>query len=437
MHLRFGGLWRHADFRRLWAAGTVSQFGSQITILALPLLAALTLGATPLEMGILVAAEYAPSLLFGLPAGAWIDRRQRRPVMLAADIGRGALLLLVPVLAWSGLLRVHHLYAVAFLVGALTLLFDVADTSFLPTLVRRDDLVEGNGKLEMSRSVAEIAGPGLAGTLVQIATAPVAVLVDAVSFFASAAFLFRIRTPEPVPPPASERQGIRAEIKAGLQLVGRSPVLRTIAGAAILGNLAFSMLAAALILYLARDLGFGPGLIGLVFAGGSIGALVGALLAERASDRFGIGPILVGGQFLSFLGSLGLWFAGGLTVLILPVLIAAEVASGVGGMLVQVNQVSIRQAVTPDDMLGRMNASIRFLAWGTMPLGALLGGALGDAGGLRTVILVAAAIELLAVGWFWTAPLRQVRSLPEPMLEPSPTVGVLRVPSLGGEVVQG
>lgn len=224
----FAGLWRHADFLRFWAAQTISLFGSEITYLALPLLAALTLGASPAEMGILTAAGTLPYLAFGLVAGVWVDRLRRRSLMVAADVGRGLLLLSVPLAAWLGLLRVELLYAVAFFAGTLSLLFAAADSAYLPSLVRRDQLVEANGKLALSTALTEGAGPGLASLLVQALTAPVAILLDALSFGMSAALLSRIQTQESGSPRQTEvRRGVWREVGTGLRFVMGEPLLRS------------------------------------------------------------------------------------------------------------------------------------------------------------------------------------------------------------------
>lgn len=263
MPARWVGLWQERDFRAFWAGRTVSALGSQVTLLALPLVAVLALGATPVQMGFLTADGSLPALLFGLVVGVWVDRRRRRPLMVAADLGRGALLLIIPIAALLGLLRVEALYAVAFLAGGLTLVFDIAAQSFFPTLVGRDRLVEGNSKLEVSRSAAEIVGPGLAGGLVQVLTTPFAIVADALSFLASALLLGLIGAPEPAPAPPDARQRLRLAIGEGLRAVLGHPVLRALAGAA--GLLAFfnSLLEAVVLLYLSRDLGISPALLGL------------------------------------------------------------------------------------------------------------------------------------------------------------------------------
>jgi hypothetical protein len=260
--IRTGGLWGHRDFRKLWAGETVSLFGSEVSELALPLVAVLVLDADAGQMGLLAAARFAPFLMVTLPAGAWVDRRRRRPVLISSNLGRALLVGLVPLLAGLGLLRMGHLYAVAFAVGALTVLFDVAYQSYLPSLVKREQLVEGNSKLQASASAARVGGPGLGGLLVQLVGAPRALLLDAGSYVVSAASLLAIRNREPAP--AAEGDGqprtrLRQEIGEGLAVTYRNPVLRSLAGLAATYNLFSQVIDALLVLYATRELGLSAG----------------------------------------------------------------------------------------------------------------------------------------------------------------------------------
>ncbi len=402
-------LWRHRNFTRLWAGQTISQFGSQITLLALPLTAALTLHATPAEMGILAATETVPFLLVGLFAGVWVDRLRRRPILLVTDCARGVLLLAIPLAALLGVLNMGLLYVVAFLVGILTVFFDVAYQSFLPALVGREQLVEGNSKLEVSRSAAQIAGPGIAGGLVQLVTAPVAIVVDAASFLVSALFLAAIGVPETAPVPHAERQSVGQEIGEGMRVVIRNPLLKAIAVSAATWNLGGNIAQAVTILYLTRRLGLGAGIIGLIYAVGSIGFLCGALIAGRVARGIGVGPAIIGAMAACSFGSLLIPVAGRPAAFAVPLLIASQFISGVGWPIFNINQVSLRQAITPEHLLGRMNATMRFLTWSTMPIGALIGGALGSAIGLRPTLVVGGVIHSGAFLWTLFSP---VRTLP-------------------------
>jgi len=409
-----GDLWRHADFRKLWAGQTVSLFGSAVTLLALPAVAIYTLGATPAQLGLLSAAGSLPALLFGLVVGAWVDRRRRRPLLVLADLGRGLLLLAIPVAALLGALRMGHLYAVTFLVGTLGLLFDIAAQSLLPALVGRARLVEGNGKLETSRAAAEIAGPNLGGVLVQLATAPLAILADALSFLISGLLVALIRTPEPAPAPHPPGQRLPGEIGEGLRWVVGHPILRPLVGATALLTFANSVIDALFFLYLARDLALPPALFGAALGLGSAGFLLGALAAGRVAARVGIGPTLVGALALVGLGDLVLPLVGGAPLGVGLLLVVAQFLFGLGVVAFRITAVSLRQGLVPDRLLGRVNASASVVVQGLTPLGALLGGLLGERLGLRETLFLAAGGELLAALWLLASPIRRLRGAPAP-----------------------
>jgi MFS family permease len=409
-------LWRHADFVKLWASQTISLFGSQITLLALPITAALVLNATPVQMGLLTAAGAISSLLVGLFVGVWVDRYRRRPILIAADVGRAAALAVIPIAAMfadklhPGALRIELLYVVAFVVGTLTLFFDVAHRSFLPSLIGSQQLVEGNSKLELSGSVAEILGPGVAGGLVQLVSAPIAIAVDVASFLISALFLGAIRTPEPAPRPSGEQQNVGGQIREGLTLVFGDRLLRAIAGCIGTVSLFNSVLEAVFILYVTRELGLGPGLLGLIFSSGSVGLLLGTFLPGWLARRLGLGSGIIGGLLLVGLSDLliPLLNPSMAVVTIAPVLVVAQFFFGLGMVVFSIGQVSLRQTITPDHLQGRMNATMSFVAWGVVPLGGLLGGVLGETTGLRQTLFLAAGGELLAVLWLLLSPIRQV-----------------------------
>ena len=417
---RPGGLWRHRDFRHLWAAETISQVGSQITALALPLVAILVLEVSAFEVALLGVIEFAPFILISLPAGVWVDRLRRKPILVVADVGRALLLLSVPVAYWADALTIWQLYVVGFAVGVLTVFFDVAYQSYLPSLVAREEIIEGNSKLEISRSGAQLAGPGLAGGLVEALTAPVAVFVDAISFLCSAFFLFRIRKEERVVSRAERRAGpgMKAEITEGLRWVLGNRYLRWIAASTATFNFFGNIIFAIYLVYAVRELGIGPGLIGLVFAVANIGYLIGALLANRLSRRFGVGPTII----LGACGSVSLLLlAAAPRSNPIPFLIAAQMISSIGIPIYNITQVSFRQAVTPERLQGRMNSVMRFVVWGVMPLGALLGGALASWVGLRFAIWVGAIGMSLAVLPVLLSPVRTLREMPEPVHEPLPS----------------
>ncbi|HEX8931075.1 MAG TPA: MFS transporter, partial [Actinomycetota bacterium] len=339
-------LWRHRDFMRLWSAESVSRFGSQVSLLALPLIAITVLHSSTFQVGLLSTMEFLPFVLVGLPAGVWVDRLRRRPVLIVADLGRALALASVPLAHLLGVLSMAQLYAVAFVSGVLTVFFDVAYQSYLPRLVRPDQLVEGNAKLEISSSGAAVAGPGLAGLLIQAFTAPLAVLVDAVSFVASAGFIGRIRRPEPPPPPASGGPGMRREIAEGLRHVLGHPLLRWIAASTGTFNLFSSMTQAILVLYLVRRLGMSAGLIGLVMTVGNAGWLIGAAGSGRLSRRTGVGMAVLVGTVVGSAGALLVPLAPASGPV--PLLIAAMGLQSFGTTVYNIGQLSVRQAITPE-----------------------------------------------------------------------------------------
>ncbi|MGQ0568631.1 MAG: MFS transporter [Armatimonadota bacterium] len=410
------GLWHNPDFVKLWAAATISIFGSLITRTALPFTAILVLKATPVQIALLAAADLASQFLVGLVAGAWADRLRRRPIMIAADLGRAALLGTIPLAAFFHALRIEQLYAVAFLTGILTVFFDVADQSYLPTLVRREQLVEGNGKLSASASIAEVGAFGLSGWLVQLLTGPIAILIDALSFLWSALFVGLIRAPEPAPAPPGGGQSIRAEIAEGLRVVLGNPLLRAIAGCTLTANLSFRISGAVFLLFTTRELGFQPGIQGMIFAVGGVSSLLGALVAGRTAHRFGAGPVMIAGVVLMGVSMLLIPLAQGATMLALLLLVAQQLGDG-AFTVYDITQVSLRQAITPERVLGRANASIRFSMLGAMLAGSLLGGLLGETIGLRATLTAAAGGILLSALWLILSPLRTLRAPLEPASE--------------------
>ncbi|HUG36701.1 MAG TPA: MFS transporter [Candidatus Limnocylindrales bacterium] len=397
---------------RLWKASAISDVGSQVTMVALPLIAAISLGATPWQMGLLSAASSAPILLVGLFAGVWVDRLRRRPLMIAADVGRAALLLLIPLAAAAGTLRMELLYVVALSTGALSVLFDVAYLSFLPTLVERDELVEANGKLEVSASVAQVVGPGLGGTLVGTLGAAVAVMVDAVSFLVSALFLRGIRGVEPRPAAPAESAGVTAEIVEGLRAVARHRILRALAFCSASTNLFGRMFLAVYVLYMTRDLGLDSVGVGLVFATGGIGALAGSLVAGSTTRWLGPGSTMIWAQLVFGVTGLAVPLAVLVPRYALPLVVGSEFTQWMAIVVYYVSAVSVRQALVPDRLRGRVNATMRFLAGGAMPIGAVIAGALGGMIGVPWTLVVASLGMLLGFAWLLLSPVRGLRELP-------------------------
>ena len=414
----FYGLWRHRDFMKLWIGQTISQFGSHIGGGALRFTAILFLGATPLQLSLLTAAQMLPTLLLGLLAGVWVDRLRRRPLLIAADIGRGVLLLSVPLAYLLGLLRIEQLYLVAALAGALAILFDVAYGAYLPAVVGRAQLVEGNSKLSASSSVAEIAGPPIGGLLVQLISAPLAVILDALSFLVSALAIWRIRAPEPAPAAPHERPDLRRELAEGLQTALRDPLLRALLGAGITMNLFGGIIGTLYDLYLIRELGMSPALVGLTIGVGGISALVGAFAAGPITRRFGVGPAIGGALALSGLTGLLIPLAQGPIYVALPMILVSQAADILFAVYF-INETSLRQSIVSPRLLGRVDASFRFLTTSAGLIGALLGGALGETIGARAAIAVGVLGVWSACFWVFGSPLRRLRAAPEPVGAPS------------------
>ncbi len=412
MRERFTGLWRDREFLKYWTASAISDVGSQVTALALPLLGALTLGATAWEMGVLTAAGTAPILVVGLFAGVLVDRLRRRPVLIATDLARAALLLTIPLASVLGVLRIELLYVVAFLAGALSLLFDVAHLAFLPSLVDRDHLVDGNAKLEVTAANAQVVGPGLGGALIGLMGAPFAVLIDALSFLVSGWLIKRTRAREAPRTPAGARPGVWSEIHEGLRTVFAQPILRALMGCSATLNLFGRMFLAVYVLYLIRDLGLGPVGVGLVLATGGLGSLAGALVGGPATRRFGFGPVLIASALAFGLSGLLVPLAVLFPRVAVGMVVASEFGQWMAILVYYVAAISVRQAMTRDRLMGRVNATIRFVAGGALPAGALLGGALGGVIGLPLTLVVAELGTLLGVVWLVLSPVRSLRALP-------------------------
>jgi MFS family permease len=401
-------LWHHRDFRRLWAGQTVSVFGSEVTELALPLAAVLTLHATAFQMGLLAAAGMAPWIAFALLVGVWVDRSlRRRWILVSADFGRAAILLSIPLAAAFHVLSLGQLFAVAFAAGCLTLAFNVAWGSYLNVLIPREALVDGNAKLMGSYATAQIAGPSLAGALVQAFTAPFAILVDALSFLVSALALRSIRSPEP------ERRlergpSLRHDLVAGLRFVRDDPLQRAIAGSAATLNFFGLAIYAVLVLYAVRELHLSSLLIGLAFAAGAVGALAGTQLAPRLTRRFGAGRTIMLATigFPPALAIVPLASPGQPAWLAVTILAVAEAVGGIAVMVFDVNIAALRQAVTPEHLYGRTGGAMSFLTQSAKPLGSLFGGTVATAVGLHPTLWICAAGGLLVIPWTIFSPLR-------------------------------
>jgi MFS family permease len=418
-----GGLWRHPDFVKLWSAETVSQFGTQFTVLALPLAAIDVLHASAFEVAALTTVEFLPFLLVSLPAGVWVDRLPRRPILIAGDASRALLLASIPIVYGLGHLTIWQLYVVAFFTGIATVFFDVAYQSYLPALVERDQLIDGNSKLEISRAAAQLGGPGVAGIIVNALRAPAAIAVDAVSYVGSALFIFRIGKVERAPERVQERR-LRTELREGLDYVLTHSYLKNIAACTALFNFFGNLGFAILLVFARRDLGLSPLAIGLALTLSNLGPLVAAFNAHRISSRFGVGRTIIGASVI-----------GGPMFLLVPfaphgnaaltLLVPAFVLGGFSNVIYNVTQVSLRQAITPERIQGRMNSVMRFIVWGTIPLGALLGGLLASRIGVKETLIVGGIGCCLPFLPVLFSPVRGIREMPEPVDEAAAVLGPL------------
>ena len=409
-----GGLWRHSDFLKLWSAETVSQFGTQISELALPLAAIDVLHASAFEVAALTTVEFLPFLLVSLPAGVWVDRLPRRPILIAGDLARAGLLASIPLAYFFDALTIWQLYGVGFSVGIATVFFDIAYQSYLPSLVERGQIIDGNAKLEISRSAAQFGGPGVAGLLIGWLRAPAAILFDAISFLGSALFIFSIRKTEASRADRAPRRKMRTELREGLSYVLRHPYLKNIAACTALFNF-FGMLGFAILLVFARrELHLGPLAIGLALTIGNLGAMLAAFTANRISGRLGVGRTIILSSVI-----------GGPMFLIIPfaphgnaalvVIVPALIVGTFTGVIYNITQVSLRQAITPERIQGRMNSVMRFIVWGTIPLGAITGGALASQIGLKQTLIVGGVGCCLPFLPVLFSPVRHVREMPEPL----------------------
>ncbi|UCE92370.1 MAG: MFS transporter [Methanobacteriota archaeon] len=409
-------LWKHGDFLNVWTAETISVFGSQFYLLAMPLVAVMVLDASPFEMGLLFAVEMSPFLLFGLLAGVLADRRRRRSIMIVSDIARAIILAAIPVTWYFDALCWPVMFGVAFLAGMFTAFFDIAYQAYLPVLVKRALLIDANSKLETSRASSQVAGPSIAGLVVDAIGAPFAVAANSASFLASAAFLMRVKKKE-VLQKMSNGRSVLGEIREGLDIVFSNKMLRGIAGCTATANLFGSMSFAVMVLFMEDSLELSPTWIGLLFAVGSAGAIVGAITLSRVTSSIGLGKAIVVSSLLSGFPVALMAFAqpDNAFLLLAPLLFV----NGILMIVYNVNQISLRQSITPENLQGKMNATMRFLVWGVFPIGGLLGGVLAEMIGLRTIFLVSGLGGTMSFLWVYLSPVPKVRSISNDGIEMS------------------
>jgi len=410
---RLGGLWRDADFLKFWSAESLSMIGTQISIVAIPLLAVNVLDAQPWQMGVLNAAQFAPFLVLTLFAGVWVDRNRRLPLLISANLGRAVLFGAIPLGVALGLMNIWLLATLVFLGAALTVVFDLSYQSYLPSLVGREHLVEGNGKLEGSRSFAQLAGPGAAGVLVGWLTAPFAVLLHAITYLIAGVTLLFVRRVEPSPPrDPGPRTSMVTEIGVGLRLLLRNVYLRALGAEAAAYNLFNQMLWAVLILHLSRGgLNLKPAVIGAVLTMSGVGALLGSFISGRLGRRWGLGPTLIASIVIANAAPLLIPLASGTWSAVL--IGGALLINGVGLVVYNIQAISLRQAAVSTEVLGRTNAGYRLAVTGTAAIGAVLGGALGEIIGLRATMVVGALGTLAALWFVIRSPIPQLRDLSE------------------------
>jgi MFS family permease len=405
------GLLRQADFRRLWLSMSVSTLGSEVTFLALPLVAILVLKATPVEVAILGAMPFVAFAIFGLPAGVWVDRLPRKRVMVVGDLGRAAILVFVPIAAVTGALAMWQLDVINFAAGVLTVFFEIAYQSILPELVERDRLAEGNSRLEVSRSASQVLGPGVGGALIGAFGAPIAIVADALSYLGSAAFLIGLHPSRPrALRTAADSKGLGGEILEGLRFYRRSPILLSASAAVITLNIGFHMAGAIALIFYARELEMTPEAIGIAFSVGSIGFLIGAAAGAAVGRRLGVGRTLMVGCGVSSAAWYLLAFASKDTAFAL--LAAVGMIQGLVLPPVFVNNVALRQTLTPDELSGRVNATARWMHWTAIPFGQLAGGLLATIVGLRLTIAIGASVGVLSVVLLLLSPMRHLREMP-------------------------
>jgi MFS family permease len=413
-----GGAWSNRNFRRLWTGFTVSTFGSEVAEIALPLLALLTLSASAAQVGLLRVAAFVPFLLATLPLGVLVDRhRQRRlALMMGADVGRFALFAVIPIMVWAGVASVWMLYIVLFGAGVLTVLYQVADFAFLPDVVRRDQLVDANGKISASQSANEVGGRGFGALLVQAISAPVAIAVNAVSFLGSAISLHRIHL-EPYPienlpiEPALGAQSSMHDIAEGLRIAVRNRYVRALLGEATTFNVFNEMFILGLLLYAVRDRGVGVAAIGLIFSAGGVGSFIGAWFGARMTGRFGYGHVLQITLIIGNSAPLGVALSDAAGTAVVPLLCGVFVIMGVGIGVANVHAVSLRQTALPEALRGRVNAAYRLISWGAIPIGATVGGLLATNEGAKTTMITGSIGMALATLWVVFSAVPRLRTI--------------------------
>jgi MFS family permease len=406
-------LWSNHAFVRVWAAASISIFGSLITRIALPLVAILTLNAGPIEVAILRSMDVAAALVVGLVAGAWVDRLRRRPVLIWADLGRAVLLGSIPLSFLLGTLALWQLLAVAGLAAVLTTFFDAADNAYLPTIVERERLVEANSALAASGSVAEFAGFGISGFLVQLVTGPITIVINAVTYLVSAVLLLSVRREEAPPPPASSREPVLDEIRHGLRLVRHDPVLRAFAGAQMLMSMLWGVFGATWFLFALDELGVTPAMVGVIAGVGGASSFIGAVVATRSTRRWGVGPVAIVAMLLAAAGNALIPLApAGLPLIAMACLFGQQLIADSAVTVYDVTETSVRQSLVADRELGRVASTFQVASAAAQLAATVAAGLLAEVIGLRLTSFLAPLGGLLAAAILYWSPVRTLRDLP-------------------------
>jgi MFS family permease len=406
-------IWRDQAFVRVWSAATISIFGSLVTRIALPLVAILVLGSGALEVALLRGLDLGATLVFGLVAGAWVDRLRRRPVLIWADLGRAVLLGSVPVAFVLGVLTFPQLLIVSGLAAVLTTFFDAADNAYLPSIVERERLVDANSALAASGSAAEFMAFGISGFMVQIFTAPMAIAIDAFSYLASALLLGSIRHREAPPPKPEDRDPVLAEIRVGLDLVRHDPILRAFAGAQMALAALWGIFGATWFLFVLDDLGLSPAVLGVVAGVGGASSFIGAVVATRATRRWGVGPVAIGGMLLAEVGNAFIPLApSGLPIVAVGCLVMQQLVADSAVTVYDITEVSVRQTLVHDRALGRVSSTFHVLAVLAQLAATLAAGVLAEVIGLRATSWLAPLGGLLGAAILWFSPVRHLIALP-------------------------
>lgn len=414
MIFKFAGLWQHTEFKKLWGGQAVSLVSSQFMYIAMLVTAVDVLDATPFQMGTITAMQGLPAL-FGLFIGSWIDHRRRLPIIVGVDLGRAALLLVLPIAYLIDVLTIELIYFVAFGIATMGTVFQIAYRSFLPSVVKRDDLLEANSKLEIANSGSVAIGPGLGGAIVQFVLAPIAAVFSSVLFLVSAVFFSRMKVDEKGVS-ASETSAVNGsggQIREGLRFVRANKALVGMAISAVNLTTFIGMFGAVNVIYFIKHLELELALIGIVFAFGSVGLVAGSIVCSRYTVRFGVGRLMTLGLLLAGLGWLALPLAAGSLLTIVPVLVFGAIALEAGVVIYSVQQVSLRQAMTPVHLQGRMHSIFLMASRGAVPIGALLGGYLGEEIGVRNTLFVAATGVGSSASWILLFGVWRVRELQE------------------------